>query len=222
MRTVGSVGELTQARIYGAAARLIGIHGFEAVSLREIAATVGLQVGSLYNHISSKQDLLFNILHAAMKDAVEGMNAQVTPIDNPIDALRAFVRFHIAFHTERISEAVIATQELRSLSSANRKRILALRDEYDAGLRKILRAGCKSGAFAIENVQLCEYAIIAMLSGISWWFNPRGALSRDALTSQFEGLCLRLVGAPASVLGADKSRPEPDGQVLKFTRKKRA
>ena len=42
--------------------RLIFEHGYSAMSLRQLAAAVGIQAGSLYNHISTKQELLFDLV----------------------------------------------------------------------------------------------------------------------------------------------------------------
>ena len=42
--------------------RLIFEHGYAAMSLRQLAAEVGIQSGSLYNHISTKQELLFDLI----------------------------------------------------------------------------------------------------------------------------------------------------------------
>ncbi|WP_373237574.1 TetR/AcrR family transcriptional regulator [Cohaesibacter celericrescens] len=56
-RISGSGGEKTLHAIYDASIELIYQNGYEAVSLRQLAGTVGIQVGSLYNHIASKQEL---------------------------------------------------------------------------------------------------------------------------------------------------------------------
>ena len=61
-RTIGSHGPKTMEAIRKAGLRLIFEHGFAAMSLRQLAAEVGIQSGSLYNHISTKQELLFDLI----------------------------------------------------------------------------------------------------------------------------------------------------------------
>src|SRR4051812_41956512 len=61
-RTIGSYGPKTLEAIRKAGLRLIFEHGYSAMSLRDLAAEVGIQVGSLYNHISTKQELLFELV----------------------------------------------------------------------------------------------------------------------------------------------------------------
>ena len=61
-RTIGSYGPKTLEAIRKAGLRLIFEQGYSAMSLRDLAAEVGIQVGSLYNHISTKQELLFELV----------------------------------------------------------------------------------------------------------------------------------------------------------------
>ena len=61
-RTIGSHGPKTMEAIRKAGLRLIFEHGYAAMSLRQLAAEVGIQSGSLYNHISTKQELLFTLV----------------------------------------------------------------------------------------------------------------------------------------------------------------
>ena len=65
-RTAGSHSDITGPRIDAAAERLIARHGFAAVSMRQIAAEVGVQAGALYNYIPDKQSLLARLMVAHM------------------------------------------------------------------------------------------------------------------------------------------------------------
>ena len=66
-----SAGESTAGEIRSTALDLFYKHGFQATTLRHIAARVGIQVGSLYNHITSKGELLFEIMETVMLDLLE-------------------------------------------------------------------------------------------------------------------------------------------------------
>ena len=57
-RTSGSDGEKTEAAIREAAVLLIARHGFEAVSMRQLAAEVGVQAAALYRYFPNKEELL--------------------------------------------------------------------------------------------------------------------------------------------------------------------
>ncbi len=94
--------------------RLIFEHGYEAMSLRQLAAEVGIQAGSLYNHISTKQDLLFDLVQDHINDLLRELDLALAGKADPVERLRAFVAFHVSYHMTRKREVFIANSELRS------------------------------------------------------------------------------------------------------------
>src|SRR5260370_13121770 len=82
-----SVGENTADEIRQVALDLFYKRGFQATTLRHIASRVGIQVGSLYNHITSKGDLLFDIMETVMLDLLEDQR-QVAPTRNVVERMR--------------------------------------------------------------------------------------------------------------------------------------
>jgi len=67
-RTQGSHSDITGPRVREAALRLFARHGYAAVSMRKIAAEVGVQAGALYNYTPDKQTLLFDLMRSHMED----------------------------------------------------------------------------------------------------------------------------------------------------------
>jgi len=196
MRKVGSVGEETVKLIRRAAVELIAEHGFEAMSLRQLADEVGLTAGSLYNHIGSKRDLLNGLLRAVMEDLLAALTSQVLTQPNPILQLKAFVQLHIGFHIDRKNDVLIATTELRSLRPEHYRGIVKLRNRYEAILSRILRRGHARRLFKVSDTKIAALAIIPMLTGVSQWYRANGRFNRDELIERYVELCLTMVGAP--------------------------
>ncbi|MEQ9226784.1 MAG: TetR/AcrR family transcriptional regulator [Parvibaculum sp.] len=180
-RTAGSSGKKTQAAIREAGLDLIYAQGFDAMSLRQLAARVGLQPGSLYNHIATKQDLLYDLIHNHMVTLLERIDAELDGIEHPLDRLKAFIAFHLTYHIERKREVFIGSAELRSLEPRNRKKIVALRRAYEDRLSDILETGAAGKLFKIDDVAVSAYAILAMLTGICTWYDPKGRVGRKEL-----------------------------------------
>ncbi len=180
-RTTGSSGKKTQAAIREAGLDLIYAQGFDAMSLRQLAARVGLQPGSLYNHIATKQDLLYDLIHNHMVTLLERIDAELDGIEHPLDRLKAFIAFHLTYHIERKREVFIGSAELRSLEPRNRKKIVALRRAYEDRLSRILETGAARKLFKIDDVAVSAYAILAMLTGICTWYDPKGRVGRKEL-----------------------------------------
>ncbi len=189
-RTVGSSGTKTLAAIREAGLQLIYEHGYEAMTLRRLARKVGLQPGSLYNHIATKQELLFDLIHNHMITLMESLNKALEGHTDPVESLKAFTAFHLTYHIERKREVFIGSAELRSLDPENREIIVGLRRTYEDRLCAILETGIASGDFIAEDVRVAAYAILAMLTGICTWYDPGGRIDRKALIRIHEQLVL--------------------------------
>lgn len=174
-RTQGSHSEITGPRIREVALALFARHGFAAVSMRQIAAEVGVQAGALYNYIPDKQALLFSLLKGHMDDLLSARSAR-RMTGSALERLEDFVRFHIAFHLERPDAVFISYMELRNLTADNFEVIEALRRAYEDSLEDILREGRRKGLFAIRDSKITTLAIIGMLTGVTTWYRPQGRL----------------------------------------------
>lgn len=194
-RTIGSDGGRTEAAIRDAAINLIARYGYEAVSMRQLAAEVGVQAAALYRYFPTKEDLLFALMRGHM-DALVMSWRDADPGDGePVARLSSFVTNHIRFHVERRHSTHVNNMELRSLSRDNLTAILKLRGIYEKELRQILREGAETGAFEIDDVTLTAMAIIQMITGVIVWFRPDERLSVDEVTQTYHKMTMRLVGA---------------------------
>lgn len=194
-RTAGSDGVRTHEAIRQAAIALIAERGFEAMTLRELADRVGLQPGSLYRYFPSKNRMLVELMIEHLEFLLDGWLRGQPDTEDPLERLRAFVDFHIRSHTLRRREVFVANMELRSLSAADRRRVVALRRRYEDILTEILRAGVEAGAFRVPDPRIAAFAVLAMLTGVGTWFNDGGRLGKRELIEQYTQLVLQCVGA---------------------------
>ena len=194
-RTTGSNGEKTAAAVREAGIRLIWEHGFEAMSLRRLAAEVGIQPGSLYNHFETKQALLFDIVRDHMETLLAACDAALAGREAPRDRLVAFAGFHLRYHMTRRMLVYIANSELRSLEPDNRATVVSLRKRYEQKLTDILVAGRERGLFRVDDARVTTFALIWMLTGICEWYQPGGRMSEDALVAVHVAMVLGAVEA---------------------------
>ena len=82
-RTRGSVGAETEKAIRKAAIALIAKHGFEAMTLRDLADHVGLQPGSIYRYIATKDQLLVDIMAEHMEALIAAWRGRMTATADP-------------------------------------------------------------------------------------------------------------------------------------------
>ena len=191
-RNAGSHADLTGPAIRAAALRLFARSGYAAVSMRQIAAEVGVGAGALYLYTPDKQTLLFDLMHDHMTDLLAAWEA-VDKGEAPQERLQAFVSFHINFHIDRPDAVFLAYMELRNLSAENFATIEALRRTYEDQLLGILSQGQASGDFRVEDARVTTMALIAMLAGIHVWYRDGGRLSRDRIQTIYRELVRRTV-----------------------------
>lgn len=191
-RTQGSHSEITGPRIRAAALQLFAEHGYAAVSMRQIAAAVGLQAGALYNYTPDKQALLFSLMRGHMDDLNAALAERAAPAA-PLERLEAFVRFHIAFHLERPQAVFVSYMELRNLDPENFAVIEGLRRDYETRLEEILRDGASSSAFAIGDSKMTTLAIIAMLTGVTTWYRTGGRLNAAEVQDHYWRMVRKIV-----------------------------
>lgn len=193
-RTAGSHSDITGPRLRDAALRLFARHGFAAVSMRQIAAEVGVQAGALYNYTPDKQSLLLDLMQRHMQ-ALMAEVRRMPDDGDPLTRLEKFARFHIRYHIDRPDEVFISYMELRNLTPENFARIETLRHGYEDRLEAILRDGIAARVFAVPDAKIATWAVIAMLNGVNTWYRSEGRLTQDQVEGIYWDMVRKAVGA---------------------------
>jgi AcrR family transcriptional regulator len=180
-------------RILRAATALFRARGYHGTSMRTLARGLRMEAASLYYHFPSKQEILFAILDRTLDDLREGLGRAVATADGHEERLRAAVRFHVLFHARRRHEAFLSHSELRSLTAANLRRVLAKRDEYEHTLRGLLTAGVRAGVFQVPDVKLTAMAVLTMCTGVATWFSEGGRLAPESIADRYVEMIVRSV-----------------------------
>ena len=193
-RPSGSDAGVTGPRVRAAAERLFARHGYAAVSMRMIAAEVGIGAGALYHYTPDKQTLLAGLMREHLAELMEAWGA-ADPGGEALARLDAFARFHIRFHLDRPDAVFIAYMELRSLEPETFAQIEALRRRYEAVSEGILRDGIAAGTMRVADAKLASMALIAMLTGVNTWYRDGGRLDRAAVEGIYADMARGMVGA---------------------------
>ena len=172
--------------IQAAALRHFAVHGYDAASMRQIAADAGITIATLYFHCSTKEQLLFNVLEAQMRGLIEGLD-EVLANTRPSWAARlaAAIRFHIQYVTRDEEGANISSSELRGLTGELRKRHLATRDAYERKFRDLLKQGIAAGEFAPVDVPIIVAGILGVGLAVGRWYRPGGRLTPDEIADEY-------------------------------------
>lgn len=184
--------------IRGAALELFSSHGYEATTMADIGAAVGIRGPSLYKHFASKQDLLVQIMTSTMQDLIAAHHAAIVTTEDPTERLKRAAEAHVRYHARHRLEAFVGTREIRSLLEPHRSRVIALRGAYELGFRELVNAGVAAGHFHVTSARLASYAILDLGMGVAVWYRDDGELTEDTVVWQHGEFALRIVGATSA------------------------
>ncbi len=187
-------GNSTAIAIREAAARLFYERGYEATSLREIAAGVGIQVGSLYNHIRGKNDLLQTIMIEIMDGLLAAMQEAISFEEDPEKRLVRALDCHLRFHATHSRDVFIGNSELRALTTEARQEVTSRRNQYECQLRRLVAgAGTDLPEDSVDN-RLQTYSILAIGTHLSSWYREDGPMSLEEVVDCYTQVILRQLG----------------------------
>ena len=166
-------GTLRIDQVLESATRLFTEKGYEAASVRDLAAELEIRPSSLYHHFPGKQHILFAICMRMQTD----FNAEVMPelLANrpPDEAIASAVRRQVLFGHRRKGEVVVNIRERRSLPADQLAQVNGLRREYRDTMARVIDDGCDQGVFRVGDPKLAAMAIVDMINGLPHWFKPR-------------------------------------------------
>nr|WP_282562506.1 TetR/AcrR family transcriptional regulator [Marinobacter panjinensis] len=173
-----------RGRLLHEAARLFRDKGYERTTVRDLAAAVGIQSGSLFHHFRTKEEILKAVMVETIRLNTALMQAAVDAATTHRDKLQALVRAELESINGQTGEAMaVLVFEWRSLSEASQAYVLELRDIYEQLWLDVLEELRKQGVLAAD-----PFVVRRMLTGaLSWtvtWYRPDGGLTLDDLTEQ--------------------------------------
>src|SRR6266508_342447 len=170
------------------AARLFAERGYHGTSIGDLAEALGVQKATLYAHIQSKQDLLYetmrdgaNAFHAALDEIPEQLPA--------VDKIRLALRGHLRVVAEQLDVATVFVQEWRYLEGERRDEIVAERRRYEERIRAFFREGRELSELRTDLDD--STAALLTLSAANWaytWLQP--GRDTDELADRFYALLI--------------------------------
>src|SRR5258705_10932486 len=150
-----------KARILEVAAQLFMEQGFAATSVREIGERAGVGQSSLYHHVRSKGQLLFQLSHGFSTDLLERLTAMMRATPSPLLQLRGVVHVVLAVVESHQAEVTVFLREGHALPDGPRQQIQKERDQVDALVDQMIRNGMAAGELRPDlDVQLTRLGIL--------------------------------------------------------------
>lgn len=184
-------------QILDSASRLFSERGYHATSMRDLAGDLGMQGGSLYAHISSKEELLIEIVNQASRqfdEALFTLRAEAMPADQK---LREAMYRHIRVVADNMDSATVFFHEWKHLSPEAYARVTGWRDTIDAFYRELITQGVQEGTLRADlDIKMTSYLVLSAVNWAYTWYRPGGSLAPRDVAEQFADMLLGGLRAP--------------------------
>lgn len=169
--------------------------GFHASSTRDIAKKAKLSPAAVYVHFRSKEELLYTAIWMVVDPLQQQLVAAVTAGGSPTERLRRMVSTYVAVPARLHKAAHVANSEFGSLTAAQRRHIISIRDRIEDLLEACLIEGVESGEFRIGEMSVVKMALISLCQSVLAWYQPRGRLTPEEIGRIYAELALAMVTA---------------------------
>jgi len=164
--------------------------GFGALTMKDVADRLGLVKGNLYYYFKNKQELLYHCHIKCMEVSLRALEEAERSRAAPSERLRTLLVRHIRGISDEAYGAVLLT-DLESLTLAQRRKYVALRDRFEQGVRALIKAGIARGEFRRQDPRIAGFALLGAINWIPKWYRPGGELSSQEIAEQFADFFLR-------------------------------
>ena len=181
---------MTREDILEAAAQVFRQKGFHGASMNDIAEATSLKKASLYHHVASKQEILFELLDRALQLLLEQISSITSQNISADKKLRLMIRQYLQILVENIDLASVLLFEHRSLDRRQHARHVPNRDKFEQLWKDVLVEGEQAKLFKCDNPALATRALLGQLNWTITWYRPGGPLTIEEIAAVYSELLL--------------------------------
>jgi AcrR family transcriptional regulator len=190
--------EKRRGQIIEAALDLFGKHGYHSTTIRDIAKRAGVSIGTIYQYVTDKEDVLFLALIEVLDGYKRRIPEALVGLKDPLERFCAAVRVYCAVNGEKIAATVLAYRETSSLRWERRNLIKQLETDTNKLIEACIQDCIDAGYFETDvDMELMTYQVV-MLSH-SWALKAwrfRKSMTLDSYVARGLRMILRGVLTP--------------------------
>ena len=174
----------TRVDIMKSAAKAFRRLGYHGATVEQIAAALKMKKGNLYYYFKNKEAILFACHQYSLDELIrllEEVERSGLAADEKLR--RLIVAFVHTILDELHGTALFL--DLEALSPVHLKAVIARRDTFDRGVRRVLEEGMATGTFGPGDAKLRAFALFGAVNWIPRWFNPDGPASSQEIADHF-------------------------------------
>jgi len=180
-----------KGRLLAKAAKLFRTKGYERTTVRDLAAAVGIQSGSIFHHYKSKEEILLAMMKEVVIYNTHLMRRRLMDVTTTDQALLALIKCEIDAINGVTGDAMsVLVYEWRSLSETHQHYILGLRSEYEQIWMDALNKA-KSEGRVVGDTFVLRRLLTGAISWTTTWYDAKGQMGLDELAQETLHLALK-------------------------------
>ena len=173
------------------AKKLFKERGYAATSMRDLAKEVGIEAASLYNHLSSKEELLNEMCFDIADQFFLAFQAATATDQNPSKKLKNAIKAHIGVIANNLDASTVFLHEWIFLKEPDLSKFKKMRYQYDQGFRELIQKGIEGKDFKDVNVKLAVFTIISALNATYDLYKSSEKLTQEEIAESISNLLLK-------------------------------
>ena len=165
-----------------------------ALRMKDVADHLGLVKGNLYYYFRNKEDLIYQCHVKCAEASLDALARAKKAGGTVADRVHALLIEHILAMTEGEYGAVMLA-DIDGMSPVRRRNYVKLRDEFERGVRTLVKQGVAAGEFAVANVRTAGFAMLGAINWIPKWYKPDGELDAATIARQYADFFIRALRA---------------------------
>jgi len=179
----GRNGEM-RLEIMKSAAAAFRRRGYYGASVDEIARALHMTKGNLYYYFRDKEDILFACHEFALDLLLRMLKKVENSSHSPQEKLRRIIVSFVHMMIDELRGTAL-TMDVQALSASRRQKVIAKRDRFDRGIRRVITTGITTGVFRNADPKLATFAILGSINWIPYWFDPQGEATSVEIGEEF-------------------------------------
>jgi AcrR family transcriptional regulator len=177
--------------ILDAAAELFAEHGFDAVSLNDIAAAVGLSKATLYHYFSRKEEILGTIVVTTIRELNAFIERRIAQVSGPEARLIAFLEAQADFFEQHQTWFQVLLTRFSHLTEPKlRDEGVKWRVNYESIIKGIIRDGIHAGVFRTDHPNSVVRVVLASVYWLVRWYRPDGPKRAREIAREYADVVL--------------------------------
>lgn len=160
------------------------------LTMSDIAEALGITKGNLYYYFRDKQDILYQCHMRCMALSLSALEDIQSRRDDLPDPLHLLLIAHIEGMASSPFGGVLLA-DVDALSPVQRRHYVARRDEFETGVRELIRHGVERGLYRCADDRIASLTILGAINWLPRWYHPEGRLNATGVAEAMADFLMR-------------------------------